>query len=232
MEQKRDNNRMVAALAIPVIMLIIMWTVYILMRYFGFEEWIKYGLIPRETDGLIGIITWPFIHSISDSGHIINNSLPTLVLGWALFYFYSKKSWQVLILIWLLNGFCVWVAARDAIHIGMSGIIYGLAAFLFTGGLLNRNRNLLGVSLIVTFLYGSMIWGIFPIEERISWEGHLWGAVSGVVFAWVFREKGPRKPQYSWETEDDLPDDGPWNETEEQTRNLTAWDVYTGNHSK
>jgi membrane associated rhomboid family serine protease len=204
---KKESYRMMSALAVPVFLLLVMWVIYILMRYFGFEEWLQYGIIPRNQDGLTGIITWPLLHSVSDEGHIINNSLPTLVLGWSLFYFYPRQSYKVLTLIWLISGLCVWISARDAVHIGMSGVIYGLAAFLFTSGILNRNIRLLGVSLIVAFLYGSMIWGIFPIEERISWEGHLWGAVTGAVFAWVYRNKGPKQPRYSWEFEDDDDDD-------------------------
>ncbi len=223
---KKEFRKFFSALIVPFLILLVMWVVYILMRYFGYEEWVQYGVIPRREEGLMGIITWPFIHSQKDFTHILNNSMPVLVLGWSLFYFYPRESWKVLVLIWLMSGICVWLSARDAVHIGMSGVIYGLAAFLFVGGILNKNRNLLGVSLLVTFLYGSMIWGIFPIQERVSWEGHLWGAVSGVVFAWVFRRKGPVNPKYDWELEEDEDDDGPWNITKQKVDEMTAWDHY------
>lgn len=215
-----------------------MWTVYILMRYFNKSNWTQHGLHAGSGEHPEGFLFWPLIHSPTNISHVLNNSLPTLILGWALFYFYRKVSWRVLGLIWIMSGFCVWISARESVHIGMSGVIYGLAGFLFTGGVLSKNRNLMGVSLLVAFLYGSMIWGVLPMEERISWEGHLWGLISGVAFAFVYRNKGPQQKKYSWEDEEDEEDvDDDQNGSIPQDiklnvhipRSGNAWDTYVNN---
>lgn len=148
----------------------------------------SFGVYPRTLSGLKGILFSPFIHG--DATHLFNNSIPLLVLGTMLFYFYRKISWEVAIIIWLVSGVWLWIIGRPSYHIGASTFVYGLAAFLFFSGVLRRNVNLLTISLLVVFLYGSLIWGIFPIEEHISWEGHLSGAMAGTVVAWFYRKTG------------------------------------------
>ena len=230
MKETSDKALTIKSLVVPVVLLLIMWTVYVLMRYFGQSHWVQHGLHAGSGEHPEGFLLWPFIHSPTDITHVVNNSIPTLVLGWALFYFYPKVSWRVLGLIWIMSGICVWISARESIHIGMSGVIYGLFGFLLTGGVISKNRNLMGVSLMVIFLYGSMIWGIFPMEERISWEGHLWGLISGVAFAFVYRQKGPNSVIYAWEDdnddeEDDNADDGDKPEFHVPPSG-NAWDEY------
>ncbi len=147
-----------------------------------------YGVYPRTLSGMKGIFLSPFIHG--DATHLFNNSIPLLVLGTLLFYFYRKISWEVSTIIWLASGLWLWIIGRPSYHIGASSFVYGLAAFLFFSGLIRRNASLLTISLLVVFLYGSLIWGIFPIEEHISWEGHLAGAIAGTVTAWFYRQHG------------------------------------------
>jgi membrane associated rhomboid family serine protease len=147
-----------------------------------------YGVYPRTVSGLKGILFSPFLHG--DFTHLFNNSIPLLVLGTLLFYFYRKISWEVATIIWLVSGLWLWIIGRPSYHIGASSFVYGLAAFLFFSGLIRRNASLLTISLLVVFLYGSLIWGIFPIEEHISWEGHLSGAIAGTVVAWFYRKHG------------------------------------------
>lgn len=153
----------------------------------------SYGVLPREISGLKGILFSPFIHG--DFYHLFDNSIPLLALGTLLFYFYRKIAWEVSLLIMLMSGFWLWIIGRPSYHIGASGFIYGLAAFLFFSGVFRRNVRLLTISLLVVFLYGSLIWGIFPIEQHISWEGHLAGGVAGTAIAWFYRRQGPRKPE-------------------------------------
>jgi membrane associated rhomboid family serine protease len=97
-------------------------------------------------------------------------------------------------------------------HIGASGVIYGLAAFLFLSGIISHNISLLTISLIVAFLYGGLLWGIFPLKPEISWESHLWGALSGLALAVLFRKSAPTKPE-DREEEDDVVE-GEWMEEE------------------
>ena len=146
-----------------------------------FSGW---GILPHDVKGLRGIIFAPLIHG--SLGHLAANTLPLLVLTFSLFFFYRKNAFPIFIAIYLLSGLFVWLAGREVFHIGASGIIYGLAAFLFLGGIISKNVRLLTISLIVAFVYGYMFWGIFPIKPEISWESHLWGGVSGFAVALVY----------------------------------------------
>lgn len=165
----------------------------------------EYGILPLQIDGLRGIIFSPFIHSSYD--HLLSNSIPFLILSFALFYFYRNLAYRILFLIYILSGICVWLGGRDSYHIGASGIVYGLASFLFFSGVLRKDANLLTIGIIVVFLYGSMFWGIFPIKPGISWESHLWGSASGLLLAFYYRHQGPVRPASSWENGPEEEDD-------------------------
>jgi membrane associated rhomboid family serine protease len=160
----------------------------------------KLGVYPRTLSGLKGIIFYPFIHGSLQ--HLFNNSVPLLVLTACLFYFYRPIAFKTFGLIYLLSGFWIWISARESYHIGASGLLYGLAAFLFFSGIIRKEKKVIALSLMVAFLYGGMVWGILPIQERVSWEGHLWGSVAGVVLAWLFRKKGPQQPLYQWQIDE------------------------------
>jgi membrane associated rhomboid family serine protease len=166
-----------------------------------------YGILPREVSHLDGILFSPLIHG--SFGHLAANSLPLFILTFSLFFFYRNYSYAIFLLIYLLSGLFVWIGGREALHIGASGIIYGLAAFLFLSGVLSRDTGLLTISLIVAFLYGSLFWGIFPLKPEISWESHLWGGISGFALAWLFRNKAPVQHE-NVEDETDDPDDAEW----------------------
>jgi membrane associated rhomboid family serine protease len=159
-----------------------------------------FGLKPRKSNGLIGILTYPLLHA--NWKHIFDNSVTGVVLLFGLFSFYGKMGWRVIGWSWIMSGVWMWIAARDGNHIGFSGVIYALAAFIFFSGLIRKYYRLMALSAIVVFLYGSMIWGVLPIQPSISWEGHLFGAVAGVILAFYYREKGPQRPKYSWEFDD------------------------------
>lgn len=139
------------------------------------------GILPRTLSGLSGILFTPFLHG--SLGHLLSNSIPLLVLGGGLIYFYRSIAYKVLLWIWFIDGLGVWLLGRDAYHIGASGLVYGIAAFLIFSGLLRRNRNLLALSLAVVFVYGSLIWGMFPYIPDISWEAHLFGFLAGIYFS-------------------------------------------------
>jgi membrane associated rhomboid family serine protease len=173
-----------------------------------------YGLNPLNVKGLRGIIFGPLIHG--SWGHLINNSIPLFVLIVALFYFYPQISYKVFFLVYLVHGFWLWFFGRQSYHIGASGIIYGLGSFLFVSGIIRKNTHLMAISLLVVFLYGSMVWGIFPLIESVSWESHLTGMVAGIIFAFYYRRFGPPSNFGHWKNEpteedsaalDDNPDD-------------------------
>jgi membrane associated rhomboid family serine protease len=187
----------------PILLLILMWTVFFADNQLGLDLY-QWGVHPRETDGLKGILFMPLIHSQRDINHLFNNSLPTFVLLASLIYFYRKLAFRVVFWIWLGTGLLTWLGARESYHIGMSGVIYGLAGFLFVSGAIRKYRPLMGVSLFVTFLYGSLIWGIFPMQTHVSWEGHLFGLCMGILLAFVYRRQGPQSPKFRYEIEKEL----------------------------
>ena len=169
----------------------------------------SFGLRPRELDGLIGIITYPLLHA--DWKHITDNSITAFVLLLGLFSFYGRVAWGVVGWSWVMSGVWIWIAARGGNHIGFSGVIYALAAFIFFSGVVRKHYRLMSLSLVVVFLYGSMIWGVLPIQPGISWEGHLFGAIAGIILAYYYRSEGPQRPKYSWELEEEEMED-PWEE--------------------
>ncbi len=102
-----------------------------------------------------------------------------------------------------ISGFFLWIIGRPSYHIGASGLVYALASFLFLSGLIKKNPRLAAVSLIITFLYGSMIWGVFPLKIDVSWEGHLCGLISGILVALFYKNHGPKRKKYDWELEEE-----------------------------
>ncbi len=191
-ELKRERRRLFLSMVIPFVLVALMWVVWVVGTLFSIDLFYL-GILPREASGLWGVLTSPFIHA--DAGHLLNNSLPLFILGTALFYFYSKVAFRVLFFTMILTGITVWIFGRQSYHIGASGIIYGLASFLFFSGILRMHIPLVALSLLVAFLYGQMVWGIFPgFRVNISWESHMLGALSGIFLAILFRRQGPQRP--------------------------------------
>jgi len=152
------------------------------------------GVYPRTLTGSIGIITGPLVHS--DWLHLVSNSIPLIILIIALFYFFSRIAVSVFTLIYLITGFWVWIAARDAFHIGASGVVYGLISFLMLSGFIRKDIKLLALSFVIMILYGSqMVYGIFPLSEGVSWESHLLGMISGLFLAFYFKHNEPKKAE-------------------------------------
>ena len=172
----------------------------------------EYGLYPMQVKGLLGIITAPLLHA--GFAHLFANTIPLFVLGSFLFYFYRPLAFQVFFLTWLMTGVWVWFLARgNAAHIGASGIIYGLASFLIFSGIIRREQKLMIITLLVTFLYGSLVWGFFPQffpKEHISWESHLMGFFSGAILAVWYRKSGPQRKVYEWNDEEEDEDENPY----------------------
>ena len=191
----------------PLLMVMSLWVVFWAEFRFGWQ--LKYfGIYPQKIEGLQGILFGPFIHA--DLKHLFNNSIPILVLGTSLFYFYRDIRWKVLILGTLLTGLLTWIIGRPALHIGASGVVYLLAAFLFFKGIFSKQYQLTALAFVVVFLYGSLLWYLFPIDPKISWEGHLSGFAVGFVFALLFRSNPIPKKKYPWEEDDFDPDSDPF----------------------
>ena len=196
------------SLIFPVSFLVLIWAIKIFEWGLGLD-FTQLGVFPLHAKGLLGILTSPLIHG--DFSHLMANSVPFLVLGWGIFYFYRPLSYRIFILCYFTTNILVWLGAREAYHIGASGLVYAFASFLFFSGILRNYYRLIAISLVVVFLYGGLFWGIFPILKDISWEGHLFGAISGLTYAIAYRDKGPQKPKAIVPEDDDSIPEEIWN---------------------
>jgi membrane associated rhomboid family serine protease len=161
----------------------------------------RFGIHPRDAGGLAGILAAPLLHG--DLAHLASNALPLLVAGTVMLYLYPDSSRFVLPALYLGPGIFVWLFGRDSIHIGASGLVYGIVAYVFVGGILRRDRRAWAASVLVAFFYGAMVWGVLPLKHGVSWETHLAAAAIGVVLAFGLRGRDvPPRKVYSWEMED------------------------------
>jgi Uncharacterized membrane protein (homolog of Drosophila rhomboid) len=196
------------SLIFPLAFLILIWAIKIFEWGLGLN-FTHLGVFPLHVKGLLGIVTSPLIHG--DFQHLMANSVPFLVLSWGIFYFYRPLSYQIFILCYLTTNILVWIGAREAYHIGASGLVYSFASFLFFSGIFRNYYRLIAISFVVVFLYGGLFWGVFPILNDVSWEGHLFGAISGLTYALAYRNKGPQKPRVIIPEDDDNIPEEIWN---------------------
>jgi len=203
-QEEKEKPKFRISLFISLSFVIVLWLVKIFEEYTLIDLTVL-GVYPRKLSGLIGIITSPLIHS--NFSHLISNSIPLLVLMIFLFYAYTNSSFKVFFSVYFLSNVLVWVFAREAYHIGASGIVYGLVTFLFFVGVFRRDTKSIGLSLLVIFMYGGLVWGILPTDPAISFEAHLSGAIVGLVAALVWRNADPLPEKYEWEYENDDDDD-------------------------
>jgi len=208
-QEKRDESKQdISKILTPLFFPIAMWIVFLLSFLFK-EDFSRMGLLPRNLVGLLGIITSPLIHA--DFSHIFSNTIPLIILGWIIFSVYPKLSYLLFVFIYLVTGLLVWIFARQVYHIGASGVVYGFVSFLFFSGIFRRDNKSIALALVITFLYGGLVWGMIPGLKGISWESHLFGAITGLLAAYMFRNIDPPSKKYDWEDE---PDDFDVNELE------------------
>jgi membrane associated rhomboid family serine protease len=200
-----EKKRFIYSLVFPGFFLLMLWSV----KFFEVSmelSFVKGGIYPRKLSGLRGILFSPLIHG--DWKHLVDNSMPVLLLSLALFYFYRDIAYKIWALIYFMSGILLWGVGREAYHIGASGLIYGLAAFLFLSGIIRRVRSLSAISLLVVFWYGSMVWGLLPFDFEVSFEAHICGAVSGIVLAVLYRDQGPEAELSLPDEENETPEKG------------------------
>lgn len=186
------RNRFLSALKYALLFVIVFWIIEII-QYLGLDL-SSWGILPRSVHGLAGILTSPFIHG--DWEHLMANTLPFFFLSVMLLTFYKRNASMYFILLWITTGVLTWIIGRSSWHIGASGVIYALAFFLVFGGIMSQNIKLILLSILVVFMYSGLVWGVFPQDERISWEGHLSGALSGILWAYLCRKSLRLKSNY------------------------------------
>jgi len=188
-----DNFRLAARLSLGFVGLL--WLIPLLGWGLGLE---RFGIHPRQWIGLPGILAAPLLHA--GFKHLIANSLPLVVLGTVMLQLYPTAAFRVLPAIYLGPGIAVWLFARGGIHVGASGLVYGLVSYIFVAGLIRRDRRAVAASLLVAFMYGALVWGVLPIRHETSWETHLAAALIGVLLAITMRHRdNPPRTRYSWE---------------------------------
>ena len=206
MESQDEKRLLLSSMLIPVILLMVMWLVKIVEVVFHLDLGFL-GIKPLSVEGLPGIVFFHFLHG--NWKHLISNSVPILILGTSLYYFYRPIANKILLILLFSTGLLTWCGARGGVHIGASALVYGLCFFLMLSGFLRRDRKLIIISLVVVFLYGSLVWGLYPkyaIENNISWEGHLSGFIMGIVLAFFYKSEGPQREDYIWEDDDETDD--------------------------
>ena len=202
-ERARANFRLAAKIASAFVALL--WVIQ--LSNWGLDLGLeRFGVRPRQLAGLPGILLAPLLHA--GFSHLLANSLPLLVLGSVMLHLYPNSALKVIPAVYLGPGIAVWLFARESIHLGASGLIYGLVSYVFLAGLIRRDRRAIGASLLVCFLYGTLAWGVFPIQPGVSWETHLAAALIGLALAVALRHLDiPPRKRYAWEDEEDEPED-------------------------
>ncbi|MEZ5581469.1 MAG: rhomboid family intramembrane serine protease [Candidatus Competibacteraceae bacterium] len=198
-DRARLNFRLAFKLAFCFVALL--WLIYGLDWLLGLQL-NRFGIFPRHIGGLIGVPLAPLLHG--SFAHLFSNSVPLLVLGTGVLYLYPTAAFRVLPAVYLGSGLGVWLFGRTSVHIGASGLVYGLATYIFVAGILRRDMRAIAASMLVYFLYGTLAWGVLPIKAGVSWETHLIAALIGLLAAIAFRnlDTPPRK-HYAWEDEED-----------------------------
>lgn len=198
-EEVRARFRLALKIALGFVLLL--W--FVQFANYGLELGLeRFGVRPREWGGLPGILLAPLLHG--GFGHLIANSVPMVVLGTVMLHLYPHAAIAVLPAVYLGPGMAVWLFARGSVHIGASGLVYGLVGYVFVAGLIRRDKRAIAASLLVSFMYGSLAWGVLPIERGVSWETHLAAALIGVGLAGALRHQDiPPRKRYAWEDETD-----------------------------
>ena len=192
----RFSNSVIIA---PLVGILIIWVVFLIEIRLQ-VNFNSYGVYPRTFFGLRGVVLSPFVHGSIE--HLYNNTIPFAILMASLFYFYRNIAFRILFFGVLLSGLLTWFIGRPSYHIGASGIIYLLASFIFFKGIFTKHYRLVALSMVVVFIYGSLLWYIFPVKDDISWEGHLSGFLTGLMLAVFVKAKIPPPKKFDWEDED------------------------------
>ncbi|MDX5422171.1 MAG: rhomboid family intramembrane serine protease [Hymenobacteraceae bacterium] len=180
---QNDNSQFAYSFLPGTLFVALLWLIH-LLSYLTEADLAWLGVLPRNFFGLIGVITGPLIHG--DLLHLLSNTFPLVLLSGFILFMHRQGAVRVIVLVYVLSGLLNWLIGRQAYHVGASGVVYGMVGFLLFNGFLRHNRGAMAISLAVLFLYSGLFYGLFPSEERVSWEGHIAGLLSGLVAVFVY----------------------------------------------
>lgn len=213
--------RLIDSIVWPMLLVVSIWIVFFLNVRYQLNLNV-YGVHPLSWEHWYGIFTMIFLHS--DIDHLFGNSIPLLLsMGFIFINFNSSKAKIIVLNVISTGALLFLIGEPGSNHIGASGIVYAFIFFIVTHSFLSKNKEMLAASFTLIFLYGSLIYGLFPefgkiIGKNISWEGHLSGAISGIVIGFLFRNKGPQQIALEDES-DDFDDEDYWKLPEDESDN-------------
>ena len=199
---KKNLSHIINIMFIPILFVFAIWFVKG-FEYINETDFRQFGIKAWDFNKITGIFTFPFLHA--DLNHLINNSYPILILGGIISQVYNTISNKVFLYSFLLSGIILFIIGNpNANVIGASGVVYALASFVLISGFIKKQPRLSILSFFVIFMYGSFFWGMLPMPNQVSWEGHLSGFIAGIIIAFLFRKKGPQPKKYLYEIEEDI----------------------------
>ena len=213
----KNLSHVINVMFVPILFVFAIWFVkgFELIYSTPFHE---YGIKSLDINRITGIFSFPFLHA--DFNHLINNTYPIIILGGIISSVYKEISNQVFFFSYLLSGTILWFIGNPEENvIGASGIVYALASFVLISGFIKKQPRLAILSFFVIFMYGSLFWGMLPMPNKISWEGHLSGFIAGILIAIYFRNKGPQSKKYNYDLEEEL-------ELEEEKKDIKINYIY------
>ncbi|MDC1395164.1 rhomboid family intramembrane serine protease [Bacteroidia bacterium] len=219
--------RLIDSIVWPLLIVVVIWLVFF-MNLSTSMNFNSFGMHPKEIKGLYGIFTMIFLHG--DFDHLFSNSVPLLLSMGFIFIYFEKEKLPILLWNVLFTGILlIFMGKQGSTHIGASGVVYAYVFFLVTHAFFTKNKEMLAAAFVLIFLYGGLIYGLFPefgklIGKNISWEGHLSGAISGVLTGFIYRKKGPQQALFFVDEDDDENDDEMeyWNLPEEDEYGTTV----------
>ena len=215
-----EKRQFVNAVFIPFVLGILMIMSFLLEKGMDWDFHTA-GIFPRRISTIWGVFTLIFVHV--DLSHLANNVISFVLLGSFLYFFYKQIATRVLFISYTASGLLLWLIGRDSWHVGASGLIYSIAFFLFFSGIIRKHVPLIALSLVVAFIYGNMVWHVFPwqMHDPISWEGHLAGGITGFILSIYYRNKGPQKPVMQSTEEDEDAEDYTLEDMDEENQSNT-----------
>lgn len=174
-----------------------MWAIALINGLLFSNRLIFYGIHPRTISGLWGILFAPFLHL--NLAHLVANTVPFVVLGGLILLRSVRDFWVTTIVTILVSGLGVWLfGATRSVHVGASGLVFGFFGFLLSRSLFDRSLSTLIFAVVAFFMYGSLIWGVLPLQDGVSWEGHLFGFVGGAIAAKLLAQPSASAARDDW----------------------------------